>query len=132
MRDAINISGISTTPSYCSNLLRVSADALCGSHRSGGSVDILSSRSFFSFLFWYSRLREIIGLVVSSCEDALKAFERKQHTRGTTMIIISRIIPPLSGVHFGAMVPTTQTNQNHLSQQKTLVKDFPEANCLVQ
>lgn len=32
-------------------------------------------------------------MVVSSCEPAFKAFERIPHTRETTMIVISRIIP---------------------------------------
>lgn len=31
--------------------------------------------------------------MVSTCEDALEGFERIQHSRATTMIIISRVIP---------------------------------------
>lgn len=31
--------------------------------------------------------------MVSGCEYTLKAFERIQHARETTMVIISRIIP---------------------------------------
>lgn len=56
---------------------------------------------FSSFLFWCSRLRKIICLVVSHWEHALKAFERLQCARMITMITGSRIIP-LSGVHLGA------------------------------
>lgn len=40
------------------------------------------------------------------------------------MIIISRIIPKVGSAR-GAMVPKTQTNQNQISQRKTVLKESP-------
>lgn len=37
----------------------------------------------------------------------------------------------MSRVHFGAVVPKTQTNENQISQRKTLLKESLQGNWLV-
>ena len=61
-----------------------------------GFIFFNSSLLSFSYTLIWGSL--VICLVVSGCEYAFKAFKRIQHTRQTTMIIISRIIPTVWSV----------------------------------
>ena len=57
-------------------------ESLCGIYRSKCQAHILSW-SFFLFLFWHVSLREIICLVVSSCEHTFKvSWENTVNQRG--------------------------------------------------
>ena len=79
----------------------------------------LFSRSYFWFPFWHSSLRSLAWWLAAE-DTHLKLLEYRT-LEGLLWWFQARQFP-VSGVHFRAMVPKTQRNQNQTSQRKITLR----------